>query len=164
MPVPLVFGTTVAFGLIAWSVYASLYLWPTLKSRPFPDALRPILVLHAFRYIGLIELIPGVVSPVMTTTLFSRGLAYGDLTTAILALIALAAIRSRWFVPLVWIFNLAGTADLLNAFYQGNRILLANDPGRLGAAYFLPMLGVPLLLVTHFLVFRLLLGRRVAAR
>jgi hypothetical protein len=159
MPNPVIFGTTVAFGLLAWSVFAAQYLWPKLKMRTLSDALRPILVLHAFRYIGLLDLIPGVVSPDLSTTLFARGLAYGDLLSATLALLALAALNTQFFVPLVWTFNLVGTADLLNAFYQGNGISLANYPGVLGAAYFLPILGVPLLLVTHFLVFRLLLRK-----
>ena len=162
MPIPLIWGVTVAFGLLAWSVFAAQYLWPRTGGRPTAGALRPILVLHGFRYIGLAALIPGVVSPQLTGTEFARGLAYGDLLAATLALIALAAIGTRWFVPLAWVFNIAGTADLLNAFYQGTRISLANTPGLLGAVYFLPILGVPLLLVTHVLVFRILTRREAA--
>jgi len=63
----------------------------------------------------------------------------------------------------VWAFNLWGTADLLNAFYQGNRAGLALAPGLQGAAYFIPAFVVPLLLITHGLVFRLLLRRDRAA-
>jgi len=79
-----------------------------------------------------------------------------------LALIALAALRTRMSVLLVWIFNIVGTADLLNAFYQGARISLADRPGMLGAGCFLPILGVPLLLVTHVLVFRLMMRKETA--
>lgn len=161
MPLPLVFGVAVAFGLLAWSVFAAQYIWPAIRKRDRAGALRPILVLHGFRYIGLAALIPGVVPPQLPGTLFARGLAYGDLATAALALIALAALGTSLAGPLVWIFNIAGTADLLNAFYQGARISLANAPGVLGPVYFLPVLGVPLLLVTHFLVFRLLLRKEV---
>ena len=74
-------------------------------------------------------------------------------------LIALAALRTRWAGVLVWIFNIFGTADLLNAFYQGNRLSLADTPGALGAGYFIPIFGVPLRLVTHVLVFRLLMRK-----
>jgi len=84
-----------------------------------------------------------------------RPLAYGDLIAAVLALLALAALRSKWGIPLVWVFNLWGTADLLYAFYQGNAVGFA--PGQLGAAYFIPTVIVPLLLITHGLVFRILL-------
>ena len=56
---------------------------------------------------------------------------------------------------MAWIFNIWGTVDLLNAFYQGNAAgLLA---GQLGATYFIPTLFVPLLLITHGLAFRILL-------
>jgi len=162
MPIALIYGVTVAFGLLAWSVFAAQYLWPRMSTRGRADALRPILVLHSFRYIGLMALIPGVVAPELASTVFARGLAYGDLVSAILALIALGALRTRMSGLLVWIFNIVGTADLLNAFYQGARISLADNPGVLGAGYFLPILGVPLLLVTHILVFKLLMRKEVA--
>ncbi len=161
MPVPLIWGVTVAFGFLAWGVFAAQYIWPAITKRERSEALRPILVLHGFRYIGLTFLIPGVVSPQLSATLFARGVAYGDIAAATLALIALAALRTRMAAPLVWIFNLFGTADLLNAFYQGNGVSLANTPGLLGAGYFIPILGVPLLLVTHVLAFRLLLRKEV---
>ena len=163
MPIPLVWNVTVAFGLLAWSVVGAQYIWPALKKRDRAEALKPILVLHGFRYIGMAVLIPGVVSPELSSTAFARGLAYGDLASATLALIALAALRSRISVPLVWVFNIFGTADLLYAFYQGGRLSLGNTPGTLGAAYFIPIFGVPLLLVTHFVVFRLMMGREVMA-
>ena len=162
MPIPLIWGISVAFGFIAWGVFAAQYIWPAIRNRERAEALRPILVLHGFRYIGLAVLIPGVVSPELSGTVFARGLAYGDLAAATLALTALAALRTRSSETLVWIFNVLGTADLLNAFYQGSRISLADTPGMLGAGYFIPIFGVPLLLVTHFLVFRLLMRKEVA--
>ena len=162
MPIPLIWGVTVGFGFLAWGVFAAQYIWPAISKRERAEALRPILVLHGFRYIGLAVLIPGVVSPELSRTVFACGLAYGDLATATLALIALAAVRTRLSEPLVWIFNIFGTADLLNAFYQGDRLSLADTPGLLGAGYFIPVFGVPLLLVTHVLVFRLLMGKDVA--
>ncbi len=162
MPIPLIWGISVAFGFVAWSVFAAQYIWPAISKRERAEALRPILMLHGFRYIGLAILIPGVVSPQLPSTAFARGLGYGDLATATLALIALAALRTRWAEPLVWIFNIFGTADLLNAFYRGARISLANTPGLLGADFFIPVFGVPLLLVTHFLAFRLLMRKEAA--
>ena len=63
MTVQLLFGTSVAFGFVAWAVVATLYIWPQLSTQSRIDALRPLLVLHAFRFIGLSFLIPGVVSP-----------------------------------------------------------------------------------------------------
>jgi uncharacterized membrane protein len=154
MNVQLLFGTSVAFGLIAWGVFSALYLWPTLAGRSRIDALRPLLVLHAFRFIGLSFLVPGVVSSDLPMA-FARDAAFGDLAAAVLALLALAALRSRWGVALAWAFNLWGSFDLLNAFYQAGTSGLS--PGQFGAAFFLPTFIVPLLLITHGLAFRILL-------
>ena len=52
----------------------------------------------------------------------------------------------------------------VNAFYQGNRTSIRLDPGLQGAAYFIPAVLVPLLLITHGLVFRLLLRKDAGAR
>jgi hypothetical protein len=87
--------------------------------------------------------------------------AYGDLIAAVLALLALVALPSGFGIPLVWIFNLWGSADLLYAFYQGNASGLA--PGMLQATYFIPTFIVPLLLITHGLVFLILLRRDTVA-
>ena len=63
MPIPLIWGITVAFSFLAWGVFAAQYIWPAISKRERAEAFRPILVLHGFRYIGLAVLIPGVVSP-----------------------------------------------------------------------------------------------------
>jgi len=162
MTPPALFGISVLFGFVAWGLVTRWYIWPTLRNQPRADALRPILLLHSFRFVGWVFLVPGVVSPDLPLA-FARPAAYGDLATAVLALLALAMLRSRLGTVLVWTFNLVGTIDLLNAFYQGNRAGLALAPGLQGAAYFIPTFVVPLLLITHGLVFRLLLRRQQAA-
>jgi hypothetical protein len=86
---------------------------------------------------------------------FARSAAYGDIIAAALALLALASLPSGTGFVVAWVFNLWGTADLLNAFYQANSGRL--QPGQLGATYFIPTVLVPLLLITHGLVFRILL-------
>ncbi|MPY91255.1 MAG: hypothetical protein GEU99_25510 [Luteitalea sp.] len=135
---------------------ARQYIWPALRRQPRADALRPLLFLHSFRFVGLAFLVPGVVSPDLPIA-FAWPAAYGDLATATLALLALATLRSRLGIILVWAFNSLGTVDLLYAFYEGNRTGLGLEPGLQGAAYFIPTVLVPLLLITHALVFRLLL-------
>jgi hypothetical protein len=125
-----------------------------LQTRSRIDALRPLLALHSFRFFGLSFLIPGVVSSDLPAA-FAHDAAYGDIVTAMLALLALGALRTRAGIALVWLFNIWGSLDLLNAFYQANGTgLLA---GQLGAAYFIPTAIVPLLLITHGLMFRILL-------
>jgi hypothetical protein len=149
-------------GLVAWGAVAWHYIWPTLKERPRTEALKPILLLHGFRFMGLAFLVPGVVSAQLPET-FARPTAYGDLAAAILALLALAILGTRTGTVLTWAFNTFGTADLLFAFYQGSRIALPNTPGLLGAGFLILTGLVPLLFITHGLAFRILLRTKVVA-
>jgi hypothetical protein len=151
------FFTSIAFAFVAWGIVAKRYMWPRLRPLQPAEALRPLLVLHSFRFIGLSLLVPGVVSPDLPSS-FAHPAAYGDLIAAALALLSLASLSRPPGVVIAWVFNLWGSADLLNAFYQANNAALV--PGQLGAAYFLPTLVVPLLLITHGLAFRILLQPR----
>lgn len=151
------FFTSIAFSFIAWGIVTARYIWPQLRHRQRADALRPLLMLHSFRFIGLSFLVPGVVSSDLSSA-FAHSAAYGDIIAATLALFSLLWLGRRWGVLIAWLFNLWGSADLLNAFYQANAAGLS--PGQLGAAYFIPTFLVPLLLITHGLMFRILLQRR----
>jgi hypothetical protein len=156
-----IFGISVLLGFVVWGVIGGRYIWPVLRGRPRAEALRPVLLLHAFRYVGLAFLVPGVVSPDLPDA-FARPAAYGDLVTSLLALLAITTLKRRLGTIVVWVFNIVGTVDLLNAFYQGDRLGLGIAPGLQGAAYFIPTVLVPLLLVTHALVFRLLIRTTAA--
>jgi hypothetical protein len=154
------FGTSIALSFIAWGLVAASSFWPELRRRPRATALRSLLLLHAFRFVGLAFVVPGVVSPELPAA-WARPAAYGDLIAALLALLALAGLRSRLGLALVWVFNLWGTTDLLYAFYRGNAVGL--NPGHLGAGFFILTVLVPLLLITHALVFWLLLRGETTA-
>jgi hypothetical protein len=148
------FFVNIAFSFIVWGLVTARYLWPELRLRQRAEALRPLLILHSFRFIGLAFLVPGVVSPDLPPA-FAHAAAYGDIIAAILALLALLALPSAAGVVIAWIFSLWGSADLLNAFYQANHAGLM--AGQLGATYFIPTFVVPFLLITHGLAFRILL-------
>ena len=152
-----IFGISVLLALLVWGMIVARYVWPALRDRPRSEALRPVLLLHAFRFVGLAFLVPGVVSPELPGA-FAQPAAYGDLATSLLALLAIATLGSRLGTIIVWVFNIVGTVDLFTAFYQGDRLGVGMSPGLQGAAYFIPTVLVPLLLVTHVLVFRLLLA------
>ena len=154
MQTQLAFFVSIAFSLIAWGIVAARYIWPELRLRPRAEALRPLLIFHSFRFIGLAFLVPGGVSPDLPSA-FARPAAYGDLVAAILALLALISLPTAYGVVIAWIFNLWGTVDLFNAFYQANHAGLM--AGQLGATYFIPTFVVPLLLITHGIGFRVLL-------
>jgi hypothetical protein len=160
MSIGALFGLSVVMSFIASGIIAWLFVWPRLKVMSRDDALLPLVVPHTFRFIGLSFLVPGVVSPSLPPA-FAAPAAYGDLGAAILAIAAVFSLRYRtlWAIPLVWLFNLWGTIDLLNAIYQG-QIGVGIGPGSLGAAFFIPTVIVPALLITHGLIFRLLLQPR----
>jgi hypothetical protein len=148
------FFLSIAFSFIAWVIVSARYIWPQLRLRQRAEALRPLLILHSFRFIGLAFLVPGVVSPDLPSA-FAHSAAYGDIIAATLALLSFLSLPRGAGIVIAWISNLWGTLDLLNAFYQANHDgLLA---GQLGATYFIPTLVVPLLLITHGLAFWILL-------
>ncbi len=158
MPPQLYFFISIGFSFAAWGVVTARYLWPGLRHLPRAAALRPLLVLHSFRFVGLAFMVPGVVSPDLPPA-FAHPAASGDLVAATLALLSLATLRFRGGVVMAWVFNLWGAFDLLSAFYRGAIVGLV--PGELGATYFIPTLLVPMMLITHALVFRILLRRPV---
>ena len=151
------FFGSIVFSLLAWGTLTAQSIWPALRQRNRADALRPLLTLHSFRFIGLAFLVPGVVSPDLPQA-FARSAAYGDIIAAALALLALFSLRTGAGVLFAWIFNLWGTIDLLDGFYQAGTSGLA--AGQLGTTFFIPTLIVPLLLITHILVFRILVKSR----
>jgi hypothetical protein len=150
------FGLSVLMNFIASGIVAKLYIWPRLRAVSREEALLPLVMPHMFRFIGLSFLVPGVVSGSLSPD-FARPAAYGDLGAAVLAIIAVFAVSARvsWALPMVWIFNLWSATDLLYAIYQGE-IGVRIGAGSLGAAFYIPTVLVPPLLITHGLIFWLL--------
>ena len=138
---------------------AKYYFWPALACGLGRVAFWPILLRHATRFVGLGFLVPGVVLPDLLMA-FAHPAAYGDLIAASLALICAITLRANapraLTLPLVWLFNIEGTLDLLYAIYQGLGVNIAAY--QLGAAWFIPTVYVPALLVTHTLIFVLLIA------
>jgi hypothetical protein len=148
------FVLSVAGAFLTSGVIACTYVWPAVRAMPRHDALRLLAAFHAFRFFGMNFMVVGFVSPQMNAS-FGAQVGWGDLIAAVLALLAMAALSWRWSIaiPLVWIFNIWGTLDLLNAYYMGVK---TGDPGSMAAGIYVPALYVPLLLVSHVLVFMLL--------
>ena len=134
---------SIVMGLISYGLMAKWYVMPWAKDKSLADALTPLLFLHTFRFIGMSFLIEGVTSQALDSR-FADPAAYGDLLAAVLALIAIFALRSNWktAIPLVWIFNIEGSVDLLNALVRG---IIFNTDGSMGATYFIPAMIVPAL-------------------
>jgi hypothetical protein len=158
------FGLSVLISFVAFGIVTRTYLWPRLRIARREEALIALTVPHTFRFIGLSFLIPGVVSSSLPSA-FAAPAAYGDLFAAILAVLAIWSLSARaWFTTsMVLVCNVWGAVDLLVAFYQG-LLGVRIDPASLGAAYFIPTVVVPPLLVTHGLMFWLLLRKPSSTR
>ena len=151
------FGLSILMNFVALAIVTKVYLLPRLRVMPRTQALTALVIPNTFRFLGLSVLVPGVVSPSLSPA-FAVPAAYGDLVAAILAGVATLALAARasWAIPIVWVFNVWGTLDLLHAIYEG-QIGVGIDPGSLGAAFYIPTVVVPALLVLHGLIFWLLM-------
>ncbi|HLW92023.1 MAG TPA: hypothetical protein VKS78_12085 [Roseiarcus sp.] len=158
-----VFNIHLVLGYVPWLLFLSAYLWPRLGALDPVEAHRAIATLHSFRFFGLVFIVPGVIGPNLPAS-FATFAAYGDFATGLLAMQALLTIRVR---PLFWLFvvafNVAGAADILIDYYHGNQVGLPALAGELGATYVIPIIYVPLLMITHIVAFTLLARPWLAA-
>jgi hypothetical protein len=161
MSTQLVFQSQLVLGYVAWLLCFGAYVWPRLRAMAPVEAQRAIATLHSFRFFGLVFIVPGVVGADLPAG-FAPFAAYWDFATGVLALLALLAARIR---PLFWLlvvaFNVVGLVDLLVDYAHAVQLGLAERAGALGAAYAIPILYVPLLVITHVAAFALLLRSRL---
>jgi hypothetical protein len=152
----IIFQIQLVLGYVPWLLCFGAYVWPRLKAMERVEAHRAIATLHSFRFFGLVFIIPGVVGPNLPAG-FAVFAAYGDFATGVLAILALLTVGIR---PLFWsfvvAFNLVGAADIIIDYYHGNQVGLPALAGELGATYAIPIIYVPLLMITHFVAFYLL--------
>ena len=151
-----IFQTQLVLGYVPWLLCFGAYIWPRLKAMDPIQAQRAIAALHSFRFFGLAFLLPGVTGQHLPAG-FAVFSAYGDFATGLLAMLALLTVRMR---SLFWLFvagfNLMGAADILIDYYHGVQTGLPALAGELGATYVIPIIYVPLLMITHIAAFWLM--------
>ena len=158
-----VFWMHLVLGYVAWLLFFSAYVWPRFKTMEWVESQRAIATLHSFRFFGLVFILPGVIGPNLPAG-FAEFAAYGDFATGILAILALLTVRVRpLFSLFVIAFNVVGAADIIIDYYHGNQVGLAPMAGQLGATYAIPIIYVPLLMITHIVAFYLLVRPQVKA-
>ena len=157
-----IFNVQLILGYVAWLLCFSAYIMPRLKSMDVAAAQRAIATLHSFRFFGLVFIVPGVVGNLSAS--FATFAAYGDFATGVVAMLALLNVRIR---PLFWFFvvafNVVGVVDLIGDYYHAVQTGLPAIAGQMGAAYGIPVIYVPLLMITHVVAFSLLLRRQPKA-
>lgn len=156
------FRIHLVLGYVAWLLCFGAYIWPRLRAMDRIEAQRAIATLHSFRFFGLVFILPGVVGPDLPAG-FTTFAAYGDFVTGLLAMLALLTIRIR---PLFWsfvvAFNVVGAVDLMVDYYHATQTGLPALAGQLGSTYAIPIIYVPLLMITHVAAFYLLVRREPA--
>lgn len=154
-----IFQIHLSLGYVAWLLCLGVYVLPKLQAMDRIEAHRAIATLHSFRFFGLVFILPGVVGPHLQPD-FASFAAYWDLATGVLAILALLTVRVR---PLFWVFvvafNLVGTADLILDYYHAIRVGLPAVAGQLGAAYAIPVIYVPALMISHVVALYLMTRR-----
>jgi hypothetical protein len=159
----ILFNIHLVFGYVAWLLCFGVYIWPRLKAADHLEAQRAIATLHSFRFFGLVFMLPGFVSPDLPAS-FANFAAWWDFATGVLAMLALATVRVRpLFYTFVVAFNVVGFVDLIVDYYDAISVDLPARAGEFGAAYPIPIIYVPLLMITHIAAFYLL-ARAVSAR
>ncbi len=151
--VPIVlFGIQFTFSLAAYALLAWWYLVPRLARLPRELALVPLVWIHAFRIVGGTILAPGAVDASVPAD-FRTMIGYGDMATAVLALVALIALRLhlRFAIALVWVTLTVGLLDTVNAIIESMRYSVFNDG--LGVNWVIVTSYVPALLVSSVLIF-----------
>ncbi len=148
LPLNLVANTAIFY------IAARLYLLPLLPRLRPQQILLPILLLHSMRHLGMMFLTRGATYPGLSAQ-FAYPAAFGDLLTAIVALVTIPLViwGSRVAKPAVWFFNILGTIDLLLAITLAT---IYAAPVSMGPSYWIPAFWVPLLLVTHYVTFLVL--------
>jgi len=156
MPPQLIFLLHLILGYAACLLCYCSYILPRLQAMNRMDAQRVIATVHSCRFFGLTFLLPGVVGPNLPVG-FATFAAYWDFTTGILAILALLTVQVR---PLFWLFvvafNVVGTIDLIVNYYHAIKVGLPALAGQFGAVYVVPILYVPMLMITHMTALYLL--------
>src|SRR5438132_4538155 len=149
----IIFQIHLVVGYVAWLLCFGVYVWPRLKAMDQIEAQRAIATLHSFRFFGLVFILPGFVSPTLPAG-FAVFAAYGDFATGVLAMLALLTVRIR---PLFWLFvvafNLVGSVDLIVDYYNAIQVGLPAHAELLRGTYAIPIIYVPLLMITHIAAF-----------
>jgi hypothetical protein len=162
-----IFQLHLVLGYVACLLVFGTYVWPKLRAMERVAAQRAIATFHSFRFFGLVFILPGVVGAGLPAS-FGAVAAYGDFATGILALLALLTVNIRpAFWSFVVAFNVVGAADLLIDYANAIRLGVPAIAGQFGATYAIPVIYVPMLMITHIAAFYLLarprLGTALAA-
>lgn len=157
-PTPL-FALQFTFSLVVFAAIALWYIGPALRRLPLPDALVPLFLVHSLRYLPSSAFAPGQVGADVPHDAMSA-IAYGDLASAVLALITAVFLRYRWSgaIAVAWIVNVVTSVDWVYAGYLAASQRLVTYP--MGVNWYIINYYVPVIGVVHVMIFAYLLKAR----
>jgi hypothetical protein len=158
----LLFGLQFTLSLVIFALIAMWYITPALDRLPIHAALVPLFLVHTLRYLPSTAFAPGQVDPKLPMDAMAT-IAYGDLASAILALVAVVFLRFRWAgsIAVAWLVNVLASLDWLNAgFVAASRQF---PTYALGGNWYIVNYYVPVIGVVHVMIFQQLLKARARA-
>ena len=149
-------GVQFTFSLVLFSLVATWYISPFLNTFPVRTALVPLFLVHALRYLPSSAFAPGQVAPTVPMDAM-KVIAYGDLASAVLAIVAAVFLYYRWRGALVvaWIVNIVTSLDWVYASYVAASNELVTYP--MGGNWYIINYYVPFIGVVHVMIFTRLL-------
>jgi len=152
-------GVQFTFSLVLFGLVARWYISPALDARPAPVALAPLFLVHALRYLPSSAFAPGQVGPTVPMKAMEM-IAYGDLASAALAMVAAAFLYYRWrgAIAVAWIVNVVTSLDWINAGYVAASNELVTYP--MGGNWYIINYYVPVIGVIHIMIFARLFRER----
>jgi hypothetical protein len=154
----LVFNVQFGLGLVVYGIVASWFVIPWIRTMPRSRALSILLIPHAFRHFAPYALVASAFNPSISEN-WAKATAATDLATCVVALLGMIAFRRGWAaaIPLTWLCNILG---LIAFGWSTYGMTVTQLPLHLLiTSWFLPVFYVPILMWSHFYLFRFLLGR-----
>jgi len=152
-------GVQFTFSLVLFAVVAKWYISPALNALPASAALVPLFLVHALRYLPSSAFAPGQVAAKVPMHAMAA-IAYGDLGSAILALIAAVFLRYGWkgAIGVAWTVNVVTSLDWLYAGFLAASNQLVTYP--MGGNWYIINYYVPVIGVIHVMIFARMLKER----
>jgi hypothetical protein len=154
----ILFAIQFVWFLIVWTTIAKFFVSPFVPRFETKHELSIWLLPQLFRLLGVGLLVQNL-APNLPAS-FAIPTAVGDAITAILAFVSIVALQKKWpsARSFVLVCNAVGSLDLAIALPHA---ALVGAPHYLTAQWYVPAAIVPLMIVSHVMIWRALFRRRI---
>jgi hypothetical protein len=155
----IVFNLQFGLSTIAWGLLAAWFLVPWLRQVTHERAILVLLIPHLFRDLGMYALATAAFNPAFSQ-LWAKTTAYTDAATQLTCMLAVIALHSAWRIgiPCAWLCNIIGSiAYVVSTYLTSSTHVPLHE---LASSWFLPVFFLPVLLWSHFYLYRFLLRGR----